>query len=97
MTKLDELRQIVKEQFDKAETKEQIDCFAAIKQKFDEVQREVSKEQEEIERQNAELIKSYKDLVQHTSFKPEKEPIDTIDHQPVSFEDALNDFLKENK
>ena len=93
MTKLDELRQIVKEQFDKAETKEQIDCFAAIKQKFDEVQRE----QEGIEQQNAELIKSYKDLVQHTSFKPEKEPIDTIDHQPASFEDALNNFLKENK
>lgn len=93
MSKLEELRQIVKEQFDKAETKEQIDCFAAIKSKFD----EVSEEQEEIERQNAELIKSYKDLVQHTSFKPEKEPIDTIDSQPVSFEDALNNFLKEKK
>ena len=60
MSKLEELKQIVKEQFDKAETKEQIDCFAAIKQKFD----EVSKEQEQIEQQNAELIKSYKDLVQ---------------------------------
>ena len=93
MSKLEELKQIVKEQFDKAETKEQIDCFAAIKSKFD----EVSKEQEEIERQNAELIKSYQDLVQHTSFKPEKEPIDTIHSQPVSFEDALNNFLKEKK
>ena len=94
MSKLEELKQIVKEQFDKAETKEQIDCFAAIKSKFD----EVSKEQEEIERQNTELIKSYKDLVQHTSFKPEKEPIDTIDSKTVvSFEDALNNFLKENK
>ena len=94
MSKLEELKHIVKEQFDKAETKEQIDCFAAIKQKFD----EVSKEQEEIEHQNAELIKSYKDLVQHTSFKPGKEPIDTIDSKTVvSFEDALNNFLKENK
>ena len=94
MTKLEELRQLVRQQFDKAETKEQIDTLAQIKNKFD----EVSKEQEAIEQQNAELIKSYKDLVQHTSFKPEREPVDTIDSKPaVSFEDALSNFLKENK
>lgn len=94
MTKLDELRQLVKQQFDKAETKEQIDTLAQIKNKFD----EVSKEQEQIEQQNAELIRSYKDLVRHTSFKPEREPVDNAGTAPVAtFEDALSNFLKENK
>ena len=94
MTKLEELRQLVKQQFDKAETKEQIDTLAQIKNKFD----EVSKEQEAIEQQNAELIRSYKDLVRHTSFKPEREPVDNAGATPVAtFEDALSNFLKENK
>lgn len=94
MTKLEELRQLVKQQFDKAETKEQIDTLAQIKNKFD----EVSKEQEQIEQQNAELIRSYKDLVRHTSFKPEREPVDNAGATTVpTFEDALSNFLKENK
>lgn len=94
MTKLEELRQLVKQQFDSAETKEQIDTLAQIKNKFD----EVSREQEAIEQQNAELIKSYKDLVQHTSFRPEREPVDNAGATTVAtFEDALSNFLKENK
>lgn len=93
MSKLEELEKIVKEQFDKAETKEQIDCFAAIKNKFDEVQRE----QDEFNQRFVELTKSYKDVIQHTSFKIDGEPKDTIDSKPISFEDALSQFLKENR
>lgn len=65
MGKLEDLRKFIKQQFENAETKEQIDTLAKINTGFDEVE----KEQQLLESRNAELIKSYKDLVQHTSFK----------------------------
>lgn len=66
MSKLEELRQFVKTQFDNAETndKKSIDMLAKIQSGLD----DVVKEQEQIESKNVELTKSYKELVKHTSF-----------------------------
>lgn len=92
MGKLEQLKQQVAEMFENAENKEDIEKLATINNTID----EVSKEQDEIVSKNAELIKSYKDLVQHTSFKDSKKPGDTVTGMP-SFEDALEDFMSQNK
>lgn len=67
MEKLKQLQSFVKELFDKAETtdKTQIDNLVKISNSLE----EISKETSEIENKNVELIKSYKDLIKHTSFK----------------------------
>ena len=67
MEKLKELQNFVKDLFDKAETtdKAQIDNLVKISNSLE----EISKETNEIENKNVELIKSYKELIKHTSFK----------------------------
>lgn len=67
MDKLKELQNFVKDLFDKAETtdKSQIDNLVKISNSLE----EISKETSDIENKNVELIKSYKDLIKHTSFK----------------------------
>ena len=91
MGKLEQLRQQVADMFENAEDKESIEKLAAINNTID----EVSKEQEDITSKNADLIKSYKDLIQHTSFKDDKKPVDTVTGVASlpSFEDALNQFM----
>ena len=93
MGKLDELRQIVADAFKEADTKESIEQLATLNNKIDEVQ----KEQDDIVNKNSELIKSYKDLVQHTSFKDDKKPIDEVGGGMPSFEDALKQFISKEK
>ena len=91
MSKLEELKSLVAEMFKGAETKESIEQLAKVNNAID----EVSKEQDKIIGKNSELIKSYKDLVQHTSFKDDKVPGDTVpgNKSVPSFEDALKEFI----
>lgn len=93
MGKLDELRQLVAESFKEATDKQEIENLAKINNAIE----EVSKEQDELVAKNADLIKSYKDLVQHTSFDVGDKVIDDVAPTPVSFEDALKDFMSKKK
>ena len=95
MSRLEELRQIVADAFKTADTKESIEQLATINNKID----EVNQEQASLESKNAELIKSYKDLVQHTSFKDDNVPTDEVGTKEMpSLEEALASFMeKQNK
>lgn len=93
MGKLEELRQMVSDLFAEAEKKEVIEKAALVSNKIDEVE----KEQEALINKNGELLKSYKDLVLHTSFSEAP----SAGNQPasssvVSFDDMLAQFLKNN-
>ena len=95
MGKLNELKNIVADAFKDANTKESIETLATINNKIEEAEAE----QTSLESKNAELIKSYKDLVQHTSFKNDSkvEP-DPVGPTLLSVEDALAQFIEnENK
>lgn len=93
MGKLDELRQLVADSFKEATEKQEIEQLAKINNAIE----EVSKEQDELMAKNADLVKSYKDLVQHTSFKPDASAVDEIAPKAVSFDDALKAFLESKK
>lgn len=93
MGKLDELRQLVADAFKDATEKQEIENLAKINTAIE----DVSKEQDDLVAKNAELIKSYKDLVQHTSFDVGDKTIDDVAPTPVSFEDALKDFMSKKK
>ena len=91
MGKLEELRQMVSDLFAEAEKKEVIEKAALVSNKIDEVE----KEQNLLVDKNAELLKSYKDLVLHTSFKEAP----TAGNNPaasctVSFDDMLKQFIE---
>ena len=90
MGKLEELRQMVSDLFAEAEKKEVIEKAALVSNKIDEVE----KEQNLLVDKNAELLKSYKDLVLHTAFKEAP----SAGNNPaasgtVSFDDMLNQFI----
>ena len=94
MTKLEELREIVAKEFKGAETKESIENFENIDNKQD----ESGKENEELFKRNEELVKSYKDLIKHTSFSdPRTMSNNDITPTPISFEQALSNFMTQNK
>lgn len=85
MTNLEQLRQLVATMFDGAQDKEQIEQLATLNNSIDAVQRE----QDELVDKNAELIKSYKDLVKHTSFSTGDKPVDGLSGATVSIDDAI--------
>lgn len=94
MSKLQELRAFVKTQFEQAGTdnKETIDMLAKINNGLDDVE----KEQDSIEAKNAELVKSYKDLVKHTSFADSsKTPTDQVGAS-TDIQARLDAALKQN-
>lgn len=95
MGKLEELRQIVADAFKEATQKQEIEQLAKINNAIE----EVSKEQDDLVAKNADLVKSYKDLVQHTSFKDDGKngANNDIAPQPVSFENALKEFMSKKK
>lgn len=94
-SKLEQLRQQVADAFEKAEDKDAIEKLAAINNSIE----EVSQEQQALVDKNAELIKSYKDLVKHTSFKDEaNKPGDTVTGAATfTFEEALENFMSSKK
>lgn len=99
MSKLSELRDFVKQQFEQANTddKDKIDMLAKINNSLDDVE----KEQDDIEAKNAELVKSYKDLVKHTSFNDiSKMPTDQVGKSndvEARLDAALQNAIKEFK
>lgn len=94
MGKLDELRKMVSDLFANATEKEVIEKVAVVSNKIDEVQ----KEQEELINKNGDLLKSYKDLVLHTSFSEAPNAGDTpAASRNISFDDMLTKFLNGGK
>lgn len=93
--KLEQLKTLVADMFKDAEDKESIERLANINTTID----AVSKEQDSLISKNSELLQSYKDLVQHTSFKDDKLPGDPVPGNVIcpSFDDALKSFIKQNK
>ena len=86
MSKLEQLKQLGADAFNNAEDKIAIENLAKINNSITEVE----KEYDDVIDKNAELIKSYKELIQHTSFRDEKKPNDigTVNNAP-SFEDIF--------
>lgn len=95
MTKLEELRQLVANAFNKSESKESIETLATINKAIE----DVSKEQDELIASKAELLKDYKEVIKHTSFTPTNEDKSKNDITPkeISFEEALANFMSNNK
>ena len=90
MTKLEQLRQTVATLFENATEKEEIEKLAQVNNSISEVEAE----QKELTEKNAELIKSYKELVKHTSFKEQPKQVETQPTgQAPSLEEALAKFL----
>ena len=89
MNSLEQLREAVKKAFDGATDKQLIDTFSSINSLVD----GVAKEQEALESKDAELIKSYKDIIAHTSFKPAQS--DPVPDQVQTHEmPNVEDFFK---
>lgn len=89
MTNIEELRNAIKQVFDNATDKQLIDSLSNINSLVD----NVAKDQTTLESKNAELIKSYKDIVQHTSFKPKENELPP-DRNPQVEAPKLEDFFK---
>lgn len=94
MSKLEQLKATVASLFENATEKSEIERLAKINNSIEEVETE----HKALTDKNAELIKSYKELVKHTSFKEQPKFTDT---QPantaLSLEEALNNFLASKK
>jgi len=86
-SKLTQLRNMVASMFENAQEKEQIEKLAQINNAIDEVEHE----HEELTTKNGELIKSYKELIKHTSFKEKPD----VDKHPTAVPPSLEDSLKE--
>ncbi|MCQ2088149.1 MAG: hypothetical protein MJZ37_08840 [Bacilli bacterium] len=94
MGSLEQLKNLVADMFAKSENKAEIESLSAIKKACDDVEAEHNKLQAE----NKELLKDYKELVTHTSFKDQhNKPSNTIDGNVVSFDDAIAQAIKELK
>lgn len=94
MGKLEELRKLVAESFQAATQQEDVERLAKINNAIE----DVSKEQDVLIAKNAELLESYKKLIQHTSFDiGNKTVTDDVASNPLSFDDALKDFMSKKK
>lgn len=94
MEKLEQLKQMVGEWFKEAQDKSVIDKLSTIKNACDEVE----KEQTELQTKHSDLLKDYKELVNHTSFKDmNNQPKDNVGGGSISFEAALEEFMKKEK
>ena len=94
MTKLEQLKATVATLFENATEKSDIERLAKINNSIEEVE----VEQKALTEKNADLIKSYKELVKHTSFKEQPKFVETQATQPaLSLEEALKNFLASKK
>lgn len=90
-SKLEALKKIVSEMFEKAEDKTTLDNLSNINNAVEEAE----KEQADLVAKHAELLSSYKELVKHQAFKPTpgKQPEEPVGGEPVTFESALSNFM----
>ena len=99
MGKLQVLKDMVAKMFETATEKENIEQYAKLNNAI----AEVETEQKSLEDKNAELIKDYKDLVKHTSFRVEgnkvgeNDPRSTGSGSLPSVEEALKAFMAEQQ
>lgn len=85
-----ELNDKIKELLDKVEDKELIDCLVDLNNSVN----TFVEEHEQLLTKHAELKKSYKDAVMHTSFK-EAPKTDVVETKIApNFDDMLNKYLK---
>lgn len=91
-SKLDELRQQVSDLFKNATEKEVIEKAAVVSKTLD----DAATEEKALLDKNADLLKSYKDLVLHTSFKDAPASEDKPIPQAPSFEDMLSNYVAKN-
>ena len=92
-TKTEQLRDLVASLFENATQREQIEGLVRVNDAIDAVE----KEQHEMEEKNADLVKSYKELIKHTSFKVAPSEKETQPKSAPSLEATLNDFLAKQK
>lgn len=92
MSKLEELKKIVADLFDAATDKTTIEKSAVVSSKFDEAIAEEKKTADEYQS----LLKDYKDVVVHSSFKPTGHE-DNNAGTSVSFEDCLAEFMSKQE
>lgn len=95
MTKTEQLRALAKGMFERATEKSQIDELSKLMAAVDDVE----KENKELTDKTAEAIGAYKASLKHTSFKdaPEKIDAQATRTEAPSLEQALAEFLKNNK
>lgn len=100
MNKLEELRDYVSKLFESATEKGIIEQAAVVSSKIDEIASEQKKQEDDY---NA-LLKDYKDVVIHSSFKPldksdKGAALPAPSHQSFDsiFDDALSKWKEENK
>lgn len=95
MGKLQELRDLVAEWFNSAETADKgtIDKLSQLNK----LSEEVAQEHNKLEEEQKALMNDYKELIKHTSFSDTKiQPLQQV--EPVlSLEDALEEFCRKNK
>lgn len=90
--KLDNLRSLVKEAFKEADTQEEVKKQALIENAINEVE----KEENEFLEKHKTLVNDYKDLLMAQGSK-EKPKDDIPSGSVINFDDALNQFLQNQK
>ena len=99
MSKTEELRNYISQLFQASTDKTVIEKAAVVNNKIDELEAENKASQESYDK----LLKDYKDVVLHTSFKPVNQADKGADLSSTSFDPAkqlqaaLESVLKENK
>lgn len=88
MSKLEELRKIISEMFQKATDEETIRKSAVVAQKLDEAEEESKQSSEKYDK----LLNDYKDVVLHSSFKSDS-AVDLGD-SPKKTSLSMDDFLE---
>lgn len=94
MAYLEELKKTIEKMFENAESKEAIEQSTQLKSQLEGVEQE----QKALLDKNAELIKSYKELVKHTSFK--EQPSDVLENSKnaaATFDEQLDQFIQQMK
>ena len=93
MGSLQKMKEMVAEMFNKAQNKEDIETLSQLSNVCDEVEAEHNKLQTE----NKDLMKDYKELIKHTSFKdPNNKPSETIDGvKELKIDEALAQAIKD--
>lgn len=93
-SKIETLKSLVAEMFDKAEDKSVIEQLTAINKAAD----EVAEEHDKLSADYKELLTDYKEVITHTSFNDKaNQPKDQLGGTPASFEDALRQFMENQK
>ena len=93
MGSLQKMKELVADMFNKAQNKEEIETLSQLSNVCDEVEAEHNKLQTE----NQDLMKDYKELIKHTSFKdPNNKPSETIDGvKELNIDEALAKAIEE--